>query len=435
MDLLRAVDSPDRLQADRAVNGAHVDLLRSAHIPEPAHKHVALRAVPLDGDPKPGWAGLPPVQPAQPAVSEQKPRPARSHGVGGFYLAAVMGTLVSVDTSWRFFGDVLGITATRERALMFAVLEVTLIACGYSMRASVRRPDGTPGPARVVAWALCALSAGMAIVLSGPVVGVARVTLGPVLALVCLHLALGIEVRVRRGRHAGTWGRIVHELRERVLSRLGLADDARDALARTRDRALVRAARLTKARWAFFQETRRTRAVRISGATSDLLQRRRLVEQVASLQHIGDLSSIRWPNTWLLAGRELADELGIELAIEDGHGAATSPDTGAAIGPDTKAAISADTGADTDGQMAGHETATNADTQADTARPNGRTRVATETAKRVAKLVAKTPDIDAVTIADKLRISDRTARRHLADIKAATKPDSGTPNDDQGASS
>ncbi len=37
---------------------------------------------------------------------------------------------------------------------------------------------------------------------------------------------------------------------------------------------------------------------------------------------------------------------------------------------------------------------------------------------RVAKLVAKFPDIDAATVAAKLPISERTARRHLAAIVA-----------------
>src|SRR5258706_11006642 len=130
-------------------------------------------------------AGLAAVSPLTGSQPGPKPGKTRSHGVGGFYLAAVMGTLISADTSWRFFGEVVRITALRERVAMFAVLEVALVACGYAMRANVRRTDGTPGSARVLAWVLCGFSAYMAVVLSGPVAGIARVALGPVLALVC----------------------------------------------------------------------------------------------------------------------------------------------------------------------------------------------------------------------------------------------------------
>ena len=59
---------------------------------------------------------------------------------------------------------------------------------------------------------------------AGPVEGVARVALGPTLSLVMLHLALGIELRNHTTARTSTWGRVTAELRERALSRLGVAD-------------------------------------------------------------------------------------------------------------------------------------------------------------------------------------------------------------------
>ena len=173
-------------------------------------------------------------------MSEDK---AKAHGTTPWYVAAAVATLVSTDTSWRFFGEKLGITWEPERVALFAVLEIALFAAAWSMRAGVRR-NGNPGTARFVAWSLAGASGYMAVDLAGPVSGGARVILGPVLAIVALHQALGIELKVSHGVRSGTWARIGRELRERALSRMGLADDQRDALTRTRQRAAVKAAEI-----------------------------------------------------------------------------------------------------------------------------------------------------------------------------------------------
>jgi hypothetical protein len=234
----------------------------------------------------------------QPALAA-KPR-----GTGPFYIVALAATGVSVDTSWHFFGEKLHITNDVERGLLFAVLEMALIACGYAMHHTVQRVDeagnpGKPGPARVVAWALCGLSAYMALVIGGPVGGPVRVAAGPVLALVMLHLALGIAIRVRRGVSSGTWARVGRELRERALSRLGLADDNRPALERTRDRATDRAARLAAGGW-LFRKARLARAVRASGVALDEGQRARMLRQVAALKNVEALMGLRASSPWTL---------------------------------------------------------------------------------------------------------------------------------------
>ena len=233
-------------------------------------------------------------------MSHQKPErpPAnRPFGVPGFYLVAVMSMAVSVDTSWRFFEHNLHITDIRERVVMFAVLEVAMIACGYGMRANVRA-HGRPGAPRLVAWVLCAMAGYMAWQLSGVAEGVARVVLGPVLGLVMLHLALGIEIRAGHTRST-TGARVAHELRERLLSRLGLADDTRDALARTRDRAVQRAARLALAgRLAPARKTRLVRALRTARVADDPAARDRLLAELAVGRHADGLAKVALESPW-----------------------------------------------------------------------------------------------------------------------------------------
>jgi hypothetical protein len=220
-----------------------------------------------------------------------------------YYLASLGGLAVSLNTSWRFFGQRLGITGA-ERVVMFAVVELALVACALGMRVNVRRvapATGRPGPAgapRTVAWVLCGLSAYAALLLSGPVDGIARVALGPVLSLVMLHLALGIEIRNRTAVRTGTWARVGVEMRERALSRLGLADDDRDALTRTRDRAARRVARLAVGTRAPLRTARLARALRASDVAHDPQTRERMLAELAVLRHAGELATLQLVSPW-----------------------------------------------------------------------------------------------------------------------------------------
>lgn len=246
-------------------------------------------------------------------------------GAVGFYVVAVMSMVVSVDTSWRFFEHNLHITDIRERIAMFAVLEVALIACGYGMRANVHA-HGRPGAPRLVAWVLCGIAAYMAWQLSGVAEGIARVVLGPVLGLVMLHLALGIEIRAGHARTTA-WARVAAELRERLLSRLGLADDTRDALGRTRDRAVARAARLALAgRLVPARSVRLTRALRTAQVAHDPDARRRLLAELATARHAGDLAALPLESPW----RTHTTHTPTAPATADGDAGDRSPATRAA---------------------------------------------------------------------------------------------------------
>lgn len=161
-------------------------------------------------------------------------------GTHFFYAAALVGMAVSIDTSWNYFGEILHIDNLWARSVTFFALEIAQIACGWGMRASIRK-HGTPGATRWVAWALCAVSAYMACQLSGVFVAVVRVTLGPILSLVMLHLALGIEMRGLKVRKDSMWVRLAREFRERFLAMFGLGDENRDAKTIAQDRALNKA--------------------------------------------------------------------------------------------------------------------------------------------------------------------------------------------------
>jgi hypothetical protein len=314
-------------------------------------------------------------------------------GASWFYLVAAAATAVSTNTSWRFFGFKLHITEPPERAAMFAVLELALVACGFAMRANVRR-HGTPGPARTLAWVLCGLAAYMAIDLSGPIEGLARVALGPALALVALHLALGIEVRTKAGERAGTWARIGREVRERCLSRIGLADDARDAAARTRDRALARAARLAATPGRVpARHARLARAVRASGATTDPDRRAALVAQIAALQSLTDLRTLTWPSPWRA-----------EFPPSKIPAAAVEPTSA----PDPTP------------ELVTEPTATASPVVRRSAQPKRQP----SALDRVAKAAARAPQATAAQLARRLELSERTVQRHLRTLATSTSAES-----------
>ncbi|RMI31249.1 hypothetical protein EBN03_17910 [Nocardia stercoris] len=207
-----------------------------------------------------------------------------------------MSLMVSLDTSWLFFRDHLHIDNVWIRTGMFTVLEVALIACGIGMAAGVRRHD-RPGSAQLSAWALCGLSGYMAVVEAGPIDGAARVLLGPALGMVMFHHALGIEKRARRER-TGMWARIGREIRERVLSRLGLSDDERDAARRTRDRAARRVAALSLGRRVWFRESRLARALSAANVAHDDTMRSVMLAELATRRHAGELAALDQPSPW-----------------------------------------------------------------------------------------------------------------------------------------
>lgn len=193
-------------------------------------------------------------------------------------VGALVGVTVSGDTAWRFFDHYGQATSVGERIGIFAGVEVVLVGCGLAMHE--RAKEGDPlGQFRTAVWVLCGFSAFAALTLQGWPGGVYRVVGGPVVAVVALHLALGIEIRqARGGRRGGTWGKVTAEVRERLLSRLGLGDDGRDALARTRHRAAIRAARLAYGGGMPFRRNARMRKALVTAHIAQDEQTRQVFE-------------------------------------------------------------------------------------------------------------------------------------------------------------
>jgi hypothetical protein len=146
---------------------------------------------------------------------------------------------------------------------------------------------------------------------SGPVGGTVRAFVGPVMAAMLWHLAMGIELRHHKPSAVshGFGALIAREIRERLLSRLGLAQRDRDAAQITRDRATVRAVALA-ARLAEMHPERREKrygrrvARRLSVAVaaafvgSDPAQRRKLLDQLAARRNAAALATIPLPSPW-----------------------------------------------------------------------------------------------------------------------------------------
>jgi hypothetical protein len=214
------------------------------------------------------------------------------------YAVAVVSLVVSLNTSWRFFDRVLHIpNAYGERYVMFAVAELALVVCGAGMAVNVHR-DGQPGSFRVIVWAMCAAMAYMAWAESATEEAVGRILLGPVLGTLMLHLGLGLELRARH-QHTGTVARIGRELRERCLSRLGLADDGRDAAQRIRDRKAYAAATLSRPRrWPWSRQARLERALLAAGVADDEVIRDRMLARLAVIRHAHELSTLAQPSPW-----------------------------------------------------------------------------------------------------------------------------------------
>ncbi|MGW1463859.1 hypothetical protein ACWCPT_05825 [Streptomyces sp. NPDC002308] len=227
-------------------------------------------------------------------------------------LGAAVCTAYSADTSWRFAEDHLGMTDTTERAVMFAAGELALVACAVMARATMsatatEEAAGTAGVPGALVWCITGVQVVPAFSESGVWGGLIRAAFGPIAAGLLWHLAMGLEIRVVRpgALSTGLPALIGRELRERLLSRLGLATRDRTAEQITRDRAIVRAVRLAAllelrpAGWRAAGRRRRlAAAVARSGAATSGEQRHRLLQQLAARRTSGLLATVPVASPW-----------------------------------------------------------------------------------------------------------------------------------------
>lgn len=222
-------------------------------------------------------------------------------------LSAMACTAYSADTSWRFATDYLGMTSTGERAAMFGAAELALFACALMARQNLRT-QGAPGTPGLLVWVITGVQVIPAYSESGIVGGTVRAVVGPVLAALLWHLAMGIELRhAKPGTASGSLPALLaREARERLLSRLGLATRDRTAEQITRDRATVKAVGLAAKLADMEPEARgRTRVARRlsvavgkaqAGASEE--QRTKLLDLLAARRHAASLATIDLASPW-----------------------------------------------------------------------------------------------------------------------------------------
>ncbi len=236
-------------------------------------------------------------------------------------LAAIACTAYSADTSWRFAEHRLDMASAAERAAMFGAAELALFACALMARQNLHT-QGAPGTPGMLVWFITGVQVIPAYSESGIVGGTVRAVVGPVLAALLWHLAMGIELRHQQPdtESVSLPALLAREGRERLLSRLGLAVRDRSAEQITRDRATVRAVALA-AKLAEMKAGARGRAriarrlsvaVGKAQAGADDEQRAKLLDLLAARRHAASLATIELPSPW-----EVSEEITVEQVVEE----------------------------------------------------------------------------------------------------------------------
>lgn len=283
-------------------------------------------------------------------------------------LAAAACTAYSADTSWRFARDHLGMTSATERGAMFAAAELALFSVALMARQNLNTTN-TPGTPGVLVWVITGVQVIPAFSESGIVGGFVRAFVGPILAALLWHLAMGIELRHHKpsAESQALWAVLTREARERLMSRLGLAVRDRTAEQITRDRwtrrAVAYAAHLSELGPKPTRRLDRRRAHRLAHRLSiavgraqvgaDPVQRQMLLSLLAARRHAGALATMDLASPWTVSAdtdavrpdtmpRTAADSPRVLPPDSSGQPRTTPPDRA-----DIIADAKADKGADT----------------------------------------------------------------------------------------
>lgn len=226
-------------------------------------------------------------------------------------LAAVGCTAYSADTSWRFAADYLDMGSTVERAFMFATAELALFATALMARQNLNGPARAPGVPGVLVWVITGVQIIPAYAEFGFVGGTVRAFVGPVMAAMLWHLAMGIELRHRSAEAASRSlaAVLVRQARERLLARSGIADQYADAARLIRERALSEAVALILRAEAMTDQQRGKRsgrrltdrlhqALERADVDGDPLQDELLLRKLATRKQAIGLASLTLPPRW-----------------------------------------------------------------------------------------------------------------------------------------
>ncbi|MFG2314809.1 hypothetical protein [Streptomyces tendae] len=236
-------------------------------------------------------------------------------------VAALGCTAYSADTSWRFAADYLDMGGTAERVAMFAAAELALFATALMARQNLNGPKQAPGLPGTLTWVITAVQVLPAYAESGLVGGTVRAFVGPVMAAMLWHLAMGIELRHRAPDAAsrGLAAVLIRQARERLLARLGIADQDADAARLIRDRALSEAVALILRAESMTDQRRGKRrqrrlaerlheALERAGVDGDPLQDELLLRKLATRKQALGLASITLPPRWKVLASDPARE-------------------------------------------------------------------------------------------------------------------------------
>ncbi|MFI1929267.1 hypothetical protein [Streptomyces sp. NPDC020330] len=287
-------------------------------------------------------------------------------------LAALGCTAYSAETSWFFAADYLGMTDTVQRAAFFSTAELALFANALLARQNLRN-QGAPGVPGTLVWVLTGVQIIPAYAESGLVGGTVRAIVGPVMAAMLWHLAMGIELRLHKpdASSQGLLATLGREVRERLLSRLGVATRNRDAAQITRERATERAGALASRLAKMPEKDRANRqgrrierrletALSRSGVGTDPDQRQALLEQLAARRHAAALASVALPSPWTQPSWDQGDHRGDRSPLAAAPRARMLPEDHVSprgTVPEAGPRIAASAGGRTAGEAAGTGTA------------------------------------------------------------------------------
>ncbi|XUL89032.1 hypothetical protein ACQ86D_22340 [Streptomyces galilaeus] len=226
-------------------------------------------------------------------------------------IAAIGCTAYSADTSWRFAADYLDMGSSIERAAMFAAAELALFSTALLARANLNGPKQAPGLPGTLTWVITGVQIVPAYAESGLVGGTVRAFVGPVLAALLWHLAMGIELRHRTpdADSRSLTAVLARQARERLLARLGIADRDADAARIIRERALdqavtliLRAETMTPKQCTNWRGRRLTRRLHQTLEQADVDRDERqdelLLRKLATRQQALALASVPLPARW-----------------------------------------------------------------------------------------------------------------------------------------
>lgn len=234
-------------------------------------------------------------------------------GVKAAAVVALMATGVSMDTNWLFWGTHLHVTNTLLRAMLFADLEEALLVFAVQARENKLNPngDGKQGIQGALVWVMSGIAMIPAWIEAGVLDGTVRAIAGPLLAATLWHFALGLEFKIERPKLAnpGSIGKVLRNLRERLLARIGVTAPDQSALEIRQDRALRDAVqladRLAELDTWFLAKIRRRRlkrrlrnAVRLSGAAGNAQRRSALLAELRAVRHATELATLVFQTPW-----------------------------------------------------------------------------------------------------------------------------------------